>query len=213
MKTLFRLALVAIAVFIGVSANAQDKPLTFGVEAGMNLSNFTGDLKEDAKIGFNVGVTLDYALAQDFYLMTGLKYSLEGTKVGGIDGKINFSYLKLPIHFGYKMAISESAKIVLHIGPHIAYAVDGKYKVGSVSVDAFASELENEQGFNYNRFDFGLGLGVAAEFNKICVGLGYDLGLINLVNMKDSSWSEENTGIADPKGKNMNAYLTLGYKF
>ncbi|MDL2303326.1 PorT family protein [Dysgonomonas sp. OttesenSCG-928-D17] len=211
MKKLFKTIFVTITLFIGINASAQDKPVTFGIKAGMNLSNMTKDLKGDAKIGFNAGVTLDFAMSPDVYLMSGLQYSLEGTKDG--DAKMNFSYLKLPVHIGYKMPVSENVRFVLHIGPYLAYAVDGKYKLGSVSVDAFNKDLEDMFGFKYRRFDLGIGLGVGVEIGKIHLDLGYDLGFINRINMKDNTWSIDNTGISDPNGKNMNAYLTVGYKF
>ncbi|GHV15811.1 hypothetical protein FACS1894169_08300 [Bacteroidia bacterium] len=200
MKTIFKTCLVAIALLVGINTYAQDKPIAFGVKAGVNLSNFSGDLGGDAKIGFNVGVTLDYGLSPDLYLLTGLDYSLQGTKEG--DSKINLSYLKLPIHLGYKLLVADNTKIVFRAGPYVGFAVDGKYKRGAVSVDAFNKDLEDVLGFKYNRFDFGLGLGVGLEFGKIGVGLGYDFGLVDIV---------DTGGLA--KIKNMNAYLTLGYKF
>ncbi|WP_029903104.1 porin family protein [Prevotella sp. 10(H)] len=212
MKTTFKSCLVIITLLLFVtSANAQDKPLTFGVKAGMNLSNFSGDLSGDAKIGFNVGLTMDYSLAQDIYLMTELKYSLEGSKDDGT--KINMSYLKLPVHIGYKLAITDNTRIVFQGGPYIGYALSGKYKAGPISVDAFDQDLADVVGYKMKRFDFGLGLGVGAEFDKICVGLGYDFGLINVLDVQDKSAIGELTGISDPSGKNMNGYLTVGYKF
>lgn len=211
MKTTFKTCLVAIALLIGINTYAQDKPVTLGVKAGVNLSNFSGDLKGDAKVGFNAGVTLDYALSSDLYLLTGLDYSLQGTKEG--DSKINLSYLKLPIHLGYKLVVADNTKIVFRAGPYVGFAVDGKYKMGSVSVNAFDKDLENAMGFKYNRFDFGLGFGVGAEFGKICIGLNYDLGLMNVVDVTNKTLVQQLTGISDPKGKNMNASLILGYKF
>lgn len=53
------------------------------------------------------------------------------------------------------------------------------------------------------KFDFGLGLGVGAEFGKINVGLGYDLGLLDISQMGDSNYPI----------RTQNAYLTVGYKF
>lgn len=211
MKTALKTSIIALALLIGINVSAQEKPVTFGLKAGMNLSNMTEDLKGDAKVGFNVGVTLDYAFSPNLYLLTGLDYSLEGTKED--NAKINLSYLKLPVHFGYKLPVTDNIKMVFHAGPYIAYAVDGKYKMGSISVDAFNDDLVNALGYKMKRFDFGIGLGVGAEFNKLCIGLGYDLGLTDLLDIKNSSKLNQITGIGDPKGKNMNAYLTVGYKF
>ncbi|MBK5720757.1 PorT family protein [Dysgonomonas sp. Marseille-P4677] len=211
MKTILKTCIIAFALLLTISANAQEKPITFGIKAGMNLSNMTEDLEADAKIGFNIGMTLDYAFTSNLYLLTGLDYSLEGSKEG--DSKINLSYLKLPAHIGYKLPVTDNFKMIFHAGPYIAYAIDGKYKAGAVSIDAFNDDLVEVLGYKMKRFDFGLGLGVGAEFDKICVGVGYDLGLTDILDIKNSATIKEITGIGDPKGKNMNAYLTVGYKF
>lgn len=218
MRTFIKTFLVAVALLIGVSANAQDKPLIFGVKAGMNLSNVSGDGAKgsDAKIGFNVGLTLDYALSQDLYLMTGLEFTMKGAKDEGSisEGGVSFTgketsnpmYLQVPIHIGYKFAIADNTNLVLHVGPYIAYGIAGKYKLeGTGSVEGISGQIKPEVDFFSDniakRFDFGLGLGVGVEFGKFGVGLGYDLGLANISQNKDA------------KLRNMNAYLTVGYKF
>ena len=203
--------LTAIALLLCVNLSAQEKPVTFGVKGGLNLSNMTQDLKGDAKVGFNLGVTMHYALQNNFYLLTGLSYSLEGTKEDEI--KLNLSYLKLPIHFGYKLPVDNNTKIVFHAGPYLAYALDGKYKSGGVSIDAFDDDVQEGLGFKLKRFDMGLGLGIDAEFGQLCVGLNCDLGLTNLIDVKDRNEVEDIFGTASPKGKNTNASLTIRYKF
>lgn len=195
MKTTFKTCLVAIALLIGVNTYAQDKPVTFGVKAGMNLSNISGDIDGNkAKIGFNAGVTLDYGFTPDVYLLTGLELTTKGFKVKDEDGSANLMYLQIPVHVGYKLSVVEDTKIVFHAGPYVAYGIGGKTGDGIDKVDSFGED-------RFNTFDFGLGLGVGAEFGKIGVGLGYDFGLINIIDAGGANV------------KNMNAYLTLGYKF
>jgi len=222
MKTFFKASLIAVALLLGISLNAQDKPLTFGVKAGMNLANFGGDGADgmDAKIGFNVGVTVDYALTQDLYLLTGLEFTMKGAKDKGsismidedfevvsFEGKqtCNPMYLQVPIHLGYKLAIDDNTKIVLHAGPYLAYGVGGKVNTkGTYTEAGQAFSIDSDTDFfgkdKFKRFDLGLGLGVGAEFGKIGVGLGYDFGLLNIADGGD-------------KVRNMNASLTVGYKF
>ena len=82
MKMIARTTLIVAAILLTIGVNAQDKPLTFGVKAGMNISNFSGDFEDTkAKIGFNAGVTLDFALTNDLYLLTGLEFTSKGAKV------------------------------------------------------------------------------------------------------------------------------------
>lgn len=209
MKATIKASLLAVALLVGISINAQVGPISFGVKAGMNLSNMhesDGGGNGDAKVGFNAGVTLDYAFASDVYLMTGLEYSLKGTKQDNL--KLNLSYLQLPVHVGYKLTVAPGTKIVFHVGPYIGYAVDGKWKIGGISVDAFGDEMKAQGASLLKRFDFGVGLGAGVEFGKIGIGLGYDFGLANTA--KSFEYEGEKY---DSKLRNMNAYLTLGYKF
>ncbi|WP_108821487.1 porin family protein [Dysgonomonas sp. Marseille-P4361] len=221
MKTILKISFLAVALLIGVVANAQEKPLTFGVKAGVNLSNYSGKGIEgsDAKIGFNVGVTVDYALNQDVFLLSGLEFTTKGAKLRFVEAygsvavdatlTMNPKYLQLPLHIGYKLYVSEGMKLNLHLGPYIAYDIGGKGKAKIEEISScFDSDATGiEEGYlsfsekRMKKFDFGLGLGVGAEFGKIGVGLGYDLGLINI--------SKDNNA----KIRNMNAYLTVGYKF
>ena len=222
MKTIIRTVLIAVALLIGVSAGAQDKPLAFGVKAGMNLSNFSGDLDMDAKVGFNAGVTVDYGFTPDLFFMTGLEFTTKGAKASDdFDMKLNLSYIQLPIHVGYKLNVAENTRINLHAGPYLAYAVEGKWKAkeGSVegSVSAFGDEMD-AVGLKMKRFDLGIGLGVGVEFGQFNVGLGYDLGILDISDFgKELQIGNDNISIivdgSDYKVRNMNAYLTVGYKF
>ncbi len=216
MKILFKTSLIVIALLLGITANAQEKPLTFGVKAGMNLANFSGDGDFDSKIGFNVGVTVDYALPSNLYILSGLEFTIKGGKTKAeyimmeedvaVRYKVtaNPMYLQLPVHLGYKLAVTEGVNLVFHTGPYIAYGVGGKRKSTKTE---YTKDEKNSIGGKEDffgddkakRFDFGLGLGAGAEFGKIGVGLGYDFGLVKL-------YDESNN-------KNMNAYLSVGYKF
>jgi hypothetical protein len=207
MKTIVKAMLLAVALLAVVIVKAQDKPIRFGIKAGVNLSNFSGDIDGNkAKFGYRAGVSLDYALnqTQDLYLLTGLNYSLQGAKIdtgNDVNAKINMSYLQLPIHIGYKLNIKEDIKIVFHAGSYLGYAADGKIKIGGLSLDIFGDEGLEELGSKMKRFDYGMGLGADVEYGRFGVDLGWDFGFQNLYDDDDASV------------RNMNAYLTVGYKF
>lgn len=210
MKTILKTSLIAIALLLSINVNAQEKPLTFGVKAGANLSNFSGDDDSDAKFGFNAGVTVDYALTSNVYLLSGLEFTTKGAKYkyqilsNEVKVTANPMYLQLPVHIGYKLAIAENTNIVFHGGPYFAYGLGGKIKAKD-NIKGSGIEISDKGGTNFfgsdrgKRFDFGLGFGAGVEFGKIGVGLGYDFGLTKIYN--------------NVNNKNMNAYLTVGYKF
>ena len=91
MKRLF-IALTLCALYC--TANAQAGETTFGVKAGMTISNMTSEMNGDAKCGVVVGVTMDYGITNDIYLLSGLEFVMKGTKEDGV--KIPFSYLNFP---------------------------------------------------------------------------------------------------------------------
>lgn len=224
MKNTFWAFLFSIALIISINAGAQDNRFTFGIKAGVNLANFSGNGAQDsdARIGFNFGVTVDYSLAQNYYLLSGLELTMKGAKAKYVspitaNEKLNgppFSaeikddpiYLQMPIHLGYKLTVTDAFKILFHAGPYVAYGIGGKVKMDR------ANNLEVEGGFSdfdgylsekdkFKKFDFGIGLGIGMEFNKIALGIGYDFGLANIADNSNS------------KLRNMNAYFTVGYKF
>jgi len=192
----FALAAVMICT---CSLNAQEKFATLGVKAGGNLSSLGGDIqKTNYVFKYQVGITVDLALAENFYVVTGLDLQTKGTKSkpnGHPNEKYNPMYLQVPVHAAYKMNIGQNSKFVIEAGPYVAYGISGKVKQdGGGKVNIFGDD-------RFKRFDFGLGAGVGVELGKIVVKGGYDFGLLNISDVK---------GV---KVRNNNAYLTLGYHF
>lgn len=220
MKTTQKLLLIVIFSFIVLNVTAQSLPLSFGVKAGVNLSNSSWDLDgfdKKAKIGFQVGVTGEYAIAEGFYLQSGLSFTTKGSKIEisqYSDAKltVNQTYLQLPIYAAYKIDIAPATKIAFNVGPYFAYGLGGKTKIegfDDLDIEGFGIDGKYDTYGSdglLKRFDLGLGAGVSAEFGKIVVGINYELGLLNLANKSDG----EDAGF---KYKNRNASLTVGYKF
>lgn len=200
MKTI-KLLLVATLILAGVSLKAQDNPFTFGVKAGVNMSNLTGDIENNkVRLGYNIGLTLDYSITKGWYILTGIEYTTKGSnfkKTAGVKSSIHAAYLQLPIHAAYKMEVSPNTVLVFRGGPFLAYGVNGDYtqKVGGVktSSSTFSHALD--------RFDLGLGLGVGAEFDKVSLTLGWDFGLLDVSKVDGA------------KIRTGNAYLSAGYRF
>lgn len=196
-----RLSLMVAMLAIVTAASAQ---LNLGIKGGMNYSNIMGGNASDlykAKIGFNVGLAADYEFAPSSAIQTGLFFTTKGANFKGTEkSSIDLMYLQIPIHYAYKVDVTPGTRVVLHAGPYVAYGVSGKAKSGSNSVDLFKEyEILGNKYSAMDRFDAGLGLGVGAEFGPFLVDLGWDMGLVKL--NKNSDY------------KNMNASLSVGYKF
>ena len=229
MKVAKQFYLLIVILFLSLSVQAQESPLTFGIKGGINLSNLSGNIKDSKpKIGYQGGITLDYRITPDIFIFTGLELTNKGAKEkdavladGNIKSKHNPLYLQIPLHAAYKMMISESSNIALHAGPYVAYGISGKYKT-EINSNLIGIENKNpsidyfgDKGFA-KRFDYGFGLGISAEVNKFVLNIGFDVGLANIANditMLDSKGEIIKAGNDHLKMRNQNSYLTLGYKF
>lgn len=211
MKTSFKIIIVSIIALLSCTQlKAQNNKVTFGVKGGMNVTNFWGDLDDaDAKVGLNVGVTLDVGFTERLFLLTGLEYNIKGAKSSGflLDTNspgyakltLNPMYIQLPLHFGYKLPIGKTTKLVFRGGTYFAYGVGGKAKLsvsnyGNEKVDVFQDGL-------LKKFDFGLGTGAGVELGKITLGMSYDIGLLDIWDVDGFS------------ARNNSFDINVGYKF
>ena len=201
----FMLVVAMLAMVTAVSAQ-----MNLGVKGGVNMSNFYGDELDDknVKIGFHIGLAADYDFAYNSAIQTGLFFTTKGAKYtssfGDASGEltVNPMYLQIPVHYAYKIDVSPGTRVVLHAGPYAAYGVGGKSKLSGSVGDIGAEYEEDVFGDDrFKRFDAGLGLGVGAEFGPLLFDIGWDMGLVNIVDSDNGDL------------KNQNAYLSVGYKF
>ena len=215
MKTIKILLIISVGLFLSKNAMAQS-PLSLGVKAGLNLSEIQ-NMKDDIKPGFNVGLTAEMQLSNDFFLISGLEFTTKGAKGANLpmqkgeilkntNVKLNSMYLQLPIHAAYKYQIAPGTKLVIEAGPYLAYGVGGKIKGESRTMTQ--EELESSTfwkidtdffGDGTNKFEVGLGGAVGVEFGKIGVKLGGDWAMTKVFK--------------DKNNRNRCAYLSVGYKF
>ena len=206
-----KLKLSLVIAFLGVISLVGAQNASFSIKGGLNMSNYYGDELTDKnmKPGFHLGVGADFEFAPNIGLQTGLFYSMKGAKYTYSSAELNVTanYLQIPLHVAYKIDVTPGTKVVLHAGPYVAYGIGGKRKIDSEFTDIlkpiFGEPEVNtfDKDFGYKPFDAGLGLGVGAEFGRILVDLGWDMGLTNI-----SRFDSGNV-------KTQNAYLSLGYKF
>ena len=91
-------------------------------------------------------------------------------------------------------------KVHLNAGPYVAVGLAGKQKDDDIKVDAFSDEG------GLSRFDGGLSFGAGIGFDKFYFGLGYDLGLANILN--DEIWDTD-----EVKDRNRSFHITVGFNF
>lgn len=184
-----KIILSTVAVFAFGFANAQQTK--FGVKAGLNIANFSGDVEDNSsKVGLAFGGFVEIKVSDKFAIQPEVLFSAQGAKSSSEDGKLNLSYLNIPIMAKFYVA----EKFNLEAGPQLGFLVSAKTKYDGNSEDVKKY---------YNSTDFGLNLGAGYDVSKnIAIGVRYSAGLSNIV--KDSG---------DDKVRNSNIAISLGYKF
>lgn len=205
-----RLALVVAMLTMITAVSAQ---ISYSVKGGVNLSNVNLSPKEDdiaMKVGFHAGVGLDYEFMPNMAIQSGLIFTSKGAKAKEGDAKFDLMYIQLPIHYAYKIDVSPGTRVVLHAGPYVAYGVAGKYKlIEGYSLNSFGkSTVEGHDVEGFKRFDTGLGLGAGMEFGQFLVDIGWDMGLVNIAPSAPEEAVMDGFNV-----KNMNAYLSVGFRF
>lgn len=215
MKTIYKLSIAALMSLACFTVSSQEVALRFGVEAGANFSTASianNPLDKSTRVGFQIGITADYALTDSWYVQSGLSYTTKGVKLEGEDKEINLkykytidqTYFQLPVYIAYKIKVAPGTRIVFNAGPYVAYGVGGRLKPSDGYYQNIDNSTDDEDTFGddgiLNRFDFGLGGGVGVEFGKIVLTGRYEWGLTDI-------------GQYDRDYKNRNAAVTLGYKF
>jgi hypothetical protein len=206
-------------LLLATTGFAQNKT-AFGIRAGVNFTNLNGedgdgdDLDFKLKTGFHIGVDADIPVAPEFYFRPGVLFSTKGAKLDDADDtKINLSYIEVPLSFVYKPTLG-NGKLVLGLGPYLAFAIDGKYKNDDDEVDIkFENEVTLDQAMDdgpfLKSFDAGANLFFGYEFSqRFYAQVNAQLGLVN-INTKIEDVDEDDIG----KTKNTGFGLSLGYRF
>lgn len=191
--------LLALSAGLGLTAKAQDKPVSFGVKAGLALPNQTASamglsVSTSSKTSFYVGAVANINLSPMFTFQPGLTFIGKGGKVDfsdiaeefGFDeddvadmkATTNMSYLELPLNLLANFAAG-NGKVFIGAGPFAAYALSGNDKVGGEKVDYEFGSGDDQ----VKRMEFGLNfLGGYQLKSGLNIHAGYGLGLSNLQN-------------------------------
>lgn len=181
---------VLLSVFFMLTAltiNAQEDNKV-NVTAGIGASSVVGsDAKTTSAFSYKLGITYDCKVAENFYIVPGLDFVAKGFNSTSIEGRINMSYIQIPVSATYKFSITDNVRVGAHVGPYFSFGIYGS-----------DIELYNGTEFNmfdadlgYKRFDTGVITGINIEFYKFSVGFEYSRGFVKL----DPNYSQFNQTI------------------
>jgi len=173
MKSLVTVVTVLMFGLFSTSTSAQ----YMGVRAGVGISNLLTPSNSTASYGrvfsAHIGGTIDFDLADRFYLQSGLSFIKKGG--GRLNGNFNLYYLEIPVtaRFDFLEVGAEGnlyGRAGLYSGLLLAGNFGGeKVNIGGTTADAFRF------------FDMGLITGVGYAFNdSIDVGLAAQFGFLNI---------------------------------
>ncbi len=204
------LMVVALATF-----SFQSFAQTFGVKAGLNMSNTSKIYDDDDSkmlMGFHVGATAEIEVADAFSVETGLILSTKGEKndyenAAGKDVTVKTvpMYLEIPINGKYGIDLG-GKKLYFAAGPYLAFGIGGKYKS-----DGESEKIDwgnDEEKDDMKRLDFGLNIGAGVEFGAIGIGVQYGLGLTSV--MPKSEELDNNDDYKYPKNRVIG--ISVSYK-
>jgi hypothetical protein len=223
MNTYIKLSIVVLLIAIGTESFTQ----TFGIKAGLNLSNMI--MKDDEetyseefkmKPGFHFGPTIEIPISKLFSVESGLMLSTKGYKesekitIGTSimrewESKLNLFYIDLPITAKATFDV-DGAKIFVAFGPYVGMGLCGKYKYTDYSYyvegDVYDENISfgsNEEEDDLKRLDYGLTAEAGFKLKSIQIGISYRLGLANLSNDTEDLDQINNRVLG----------ISVGYKF
>lgn len=161
-----------------VAAKAQSTGASFGVKAGLNLSNLKakyGDNTEslDTKPGFHVGAYANVPLASSLSFNPELQFAQEGAKQeeDGYKSTSKLNYLNLPLLVQYN-----ASGFFAETGPQVGLLLSAKNKT---EYDGQEEETDVKDDMNSTSFAWAIGLGYRMPAG-LGIGARYNLGLSNL---------------------------------
>ena len=169
----------------------------YGLRLGLNLASVSGDevAGHKADLGVKSGMVLGGVIglrvssSTPLFLESGAYYS----ERGGDKDKINVSYtcLDVPLLIKYGIQVSDDIALLPYVGPYFSYAFSGKTKQPSASgtgtdkVGTFDEKRAITGGFS--RANMGFKIGCGAEYNKLYLEAGYQIGVTNISKVDDMS--------------------------
>ncbi|NTU94938.1 MAG: PorT family protein [Bacteroidales bacterium] len=189
------------------SADFREK-LSFGVKAGVNLSNVYDSQGEqfnaDSKLGLAAGVFVALPLGKYFGIQPEILFSQKGYKGSGsiLGSDYSFSYTSNYIDVPLLLAFKPISLITIVAGPQYSFLIKDNYTFNSALINIDQEyEFENDN-IRKNTLSF-LG-GVDFNLNRIVIGtrVGWDLQ----ANKGDGT-SET------PRYKNIWYQATIGFRF
>ena len=165
--------------------------LYYGVRIGMTGATLSGDAVEVKDLGSKVGLTmagvigLRISSTAPVFLESGLYYTERGAK------NIGYTNLEVPLLIKYGIKASDDIAILPFVGPYFARACWGETK-SALNKNAEGKEtkvgtFDEKKAWTggLSRLNMGFKIGCGAEYNKLYLEVGYQIGVTNIAKQDD----------------------------
>src|SRR5690606_5276050 len=183
-----KLILSAMAVCTFGLVSAQD--MNFGVKAGANLSNLSGDVEDTKSLfGAHIGAFVEFKFTDNMAFQPELLYSMQGAKEEVSETIMGFTangestyklgYLNIPLMFKYYA----TEALYIEAGPQVGFLMSAKeewsYSSNVPGDENGSGEEDIKEGMK--SIDFGLNIGAGYYVtDNLSLGLRYNFGLSNI---------------------------------
>lgn len=203
----FMFAAIAIVAMCAFVAPANAEKMMFGVKAGLNMANLTGDDVEDnsMKMGAVGGVFMSYDLTEIFAIQPELLFTMKGTTFGEGSDEVNLklNYFEIPLLLKVNLPTEGKIKPMLYAGPALGILMSAKAEDEDVKDEAKSMDIGVLAG---------AGVGYKLEKGMIGVEFRYEVGMSTIYDLDDATL--EDWGLTDqPDAKNTNMSILVGYGF
>lgn len=163
----------------------------FGLRAGANLSNITGDTYplKDLKLGFTGGAFFESGIGDPISLRTEALYVQKGAHQD--DTTTFLDYVEVPLLFGFRPA----GPVAIYIGPYAAYNIKAETEIPGdgpgVGDAALQVAQTTDQADEIEDFDFGGVVGINVNLNFIKLDIRYQQGFTSIWEAGGQNWKNQ----------------------
>jgi len=191
-----KILILIAALAITIGAKAQEKPFTYGLKAGMNLSHTTSGTTKilgetqsynasGTAIGFFASGHFNYSFGEFVGIQPELSFSMQGAKEseGNFSSSLTFNYINIPVLFEVK----PMENLSIFVGPQVGFNIYRSMtnKKGDESETLSGSDFDDRLKANdskLNSFDFAAAVGLQyAIVGKYLISARYNIGFNTVI--------------------------------
>ena len=182
------LAVPSFAQYSSGGFELDKENLYYGVRIGLTNATLGGDLDGvKSKVGMAMAGVVGLRLSgtTPVFLESGLYYTERGAK------NIGYTNLEVPLLIKYGIKASDDIAILPFVGPYFARACWGETK-SALNKNAEGKEtkvgtFDEKKAWTggLSRLNMGFKIGCGAEYNKLYLEVGYQIGVTNIAKQDD----------------------------